>query len=60
MNYNVVCSLYTKQDCRDAAKIARLQLRPMQEMINQTAYHNITLQLCLFQERKYFPYALRR
>ena len=61
MNYDVVYDLYTKQGFGDAAKIARLQLSSFQKMVNQTAYYSITLVLCLFtQERKYFPYALRR
>ena len=45
MNYDVVCNLFSKQDCGGAAKIARLQLRPLQQMVNQTDYNNITLLL---------------
>ena len=48
-------NLCIKQGCRDAAKIARLQLHPLQKMINQTAYNSVTLLLCLFtQKQKYF------
>ena len=50
MNHNVVCNLCTKQGCCDAAKIARLQPRSLQKMINQTAYNSITLLLCLFTQ----------
>ena len=39
MNYDVAC---TKQDCEDAAKIARLQHTPFAKMISQTAYNSIT------------------
>ena len=40
MNYDVVCNLCMKQGCGGAAKIARPQFRPLQEMVNQTAYKN--------------------
>ena len=40
MNYDVVCNLCMTQGCGGAAKIARLQFRPLQKMVNQTAYKN--------------------
>ena len=53
--------MYEAGWCGDAAKIVRLQLRPLQKMIIQSAYDSITLLLHLFTlEQKYFPYALRR
>ena len=32
-----------KQGCGGAAKIARLQYRPLQKMVNQTAFNKIVL-----------------
>ena len=40
MNYDVVCNLCMKQGCGGAAKIALLQFRPLQKMVNQTVYKN--------------------
>ena len=40
MNYDVVCNFCMKQGCGGAAKIARLQFRPLRKMVNQTAYKN--------------------
>ena len=45
MNYDVVYNWYTKQSCEGSAKIARLQLHPLQKMANQTAYKNLTFLL---------------
>ena len=40
MNYDAVYNLCMKPDCVGAAKIALLQFRPLQKMVNQTAYKN--------------------
>ena len=40
MNCDVVCNFCMKQDCGGAAKMAGLQFRPLQKMVNQTAYKN--------------------
>ena len=53
MNYDAVCNLFTKQDCEDAAKIARLQLRPLRKMVSQTAFNSITL-------LRYYIYLLKK
>ena len=48
MNYDVVCNLCMKQGCGGAAKIALLQFRPLQRMVNQTAYkkYRVSEKLC--------------
>ena len=45
MNHDVICNLRTNQGCGGTAKIARLQLRPLQKMVNQTTYNNKSLLL---------------